>query len=384
METGPVEVFFSYSHEDEALKDELVKHLSLLRRENVISAWHDRKIGAGHEWAKEISSHLESASIVLLLVSSDFLASDYCWDTEMKRAMERHDHGEARVIPVVLRPVDWSRAPFARLNALPREGKPVTSWTNSDEAFVQIAQGIRHEVESFLSGELHPVVEAKLKSAESSRNWPNVVQIGERILKKAPNSAVARKAVGRALVARWRFNLYVGVFSSVEVRLTRSDEAKRKMDEATLRKRVMADVSRAIELEPGNADYYYIRGSIDRDRDVEERIADLNRALELKPNDAKTYYQRARYLDYDNEAAADRDYKKVIELGFEQKPFEFNVDVGLDFLQKYLPDLAAKVPAKPVPPKPHPWGPEFDKPRHKIDGLKLQKHTKEDLEKIWS
>src|SRR5262249_58027991 len=112
--------------------------------------------------------------------------------------------------------------------------------------FVRMAKASGHEVESFLSGELHPVVEAKLKSAESSRNWPNVVQIGERILKKAPNSAVARKAVARALVARWRFNLYVGVFSSVEVRLTRSDEAKRKMDDDTLRNRAVADLKRAL------------------------------------------------------------------------------------------------------------------------------------------
>ena len=104
---APVEIFISYSHKDEALRERLGTHLSLLKRQGVIDAWHDRQIGAGDEWAGAIDAHLNSAAVILLLVSADFLASDYCYDLEMTRALERHDAGDARVIPVILRSVDW-------------------------------------------------------------------------------------------------------------------------------------------------------------------------------------------------------------------------------------------------------------------------------------
>jgi len=145
-----IELFFSYSHKDEELRDELLKHLSLLKRERVIAGWHDREISAGQEWDEAIRSHLDSADIILLLISSDFMASDFCYNIEVKRAMKRHEAGEARVIPVILRPVDWKRAPFGKLAALPKDGKPVTSWSNPDEAFLNIAEGIRNAVEDLL------------------------------------------------------------------------------------------------------------------------------------------------------------------------------------------------------------------------------------------
>jgi hypothetical protein len=138
-----LEVFFSYAHEDEKLRDELVKHLSLLKRQGVIRDWHDRQITAGTEWAGAIDAHLQSAQIILMLVSADFMASDYCYDVEMQRAMERHEAREARVIPVILRPVDWQGAPFGKLQALPTDGKPITNWPNQDAAFVNVARGIR-------------------------------------------------------------------------------------------------------------------------------------------------------------------------------------------------------------------------------------------------
>jgi TIR domain len=138
-----LEVFCSYAHEDEALRDTLVKHLSPLQRQGVITAWHDRKITAGTEWAGAIDAHLQSAQIILMLVSADFMASDYCYDVEMQRAMERHEAREARVIPVILRPVDWQGAPFGKLQALPTDGKPITNWPNQDAAFVNVARGIR-------------------------------------------------------------------------------------------------------------------------------------------------------------------------------------------------------------------------------------------------
>jgi len=142
-----IEVFYSYAHEDEELRNKLDRQLSILQRLGLIVGWHDRRIGAGNEWVGQIDKHLNTAQIILLLVSDAFMASKYCWDVELKRAMERHEAGEARVIPVILRRVDWRGAPFDKLQVLPTDAKPVTSWPNIDEAFYDVAQGIRRVVE---------------------------------------------------------------------------------------------------------------------------------------------------------------------------------------------------------------------------------------------
>jgi hypothetical protein len=144
-----IEVFFSYAHEDESLRDKLATHLRLLERQGVIRGWHDRRITGGREWAGAIDEHLQTAQVILLLVSADFLASDYCYDVEVKQAMARHETAEARVIPLILRAVDWHSAPFGKLQALPKDGRPVTSWPNQDEAFLDIARGIRSVAEEF-------------------------------------------------------------------------------------------------------------------------------------------------------------------------------------------------------------------------------------------
>ncbi|MFB2897870.1 toll/interleukin-1 receptor domain-containing protein [Aerosakkonemataceae cyanobacterium BLCC-F50] len=161
-----IEVFFSYSHRDEALRDELAKHLSIMRRQGIIDAWYDRAISAGSEWAGEIDAHLNSAQIILLLISADFLASDYCYDIELKRAMERHEAGEACVIPIILKPVDWHGASFGKLQALPKNAQPITTWSDRDEAFLNVAQGIRKVVAAIASG--NPTVQPVAQDAVAS------------------------------------------------------------------------------------------------------------------------------------------------------------------------------------------------------------------------
>lgn len=138
-----VRLFLSYSHKDESLRVALGDHLAGLQREGVIDVWHDRKISAGQEWAGAIDANLEQADIVLCLVSAGFLASAYCNDRELNRALERHAAGQACVIPVILRPVEWSGSPLAKLQALPANAKPVTSWSNRDQAYRSIAVGVR-------------------------------------------------------------------------------------------------------------------------------------------------------------------------------------------------------------------------------------------------
>ncbi|MBZ5726888.1 MAG: toll/interleukin-1 receptor domain-containing protein [Acidobacteriia bacterium] len=142
---GPLNVFVSYAHEDNELCRLLLKHLSQLQREGV-QGWYDRRITGGTEWAGEIDQHLNTADIILLLISPDFLASRYCYDVEMERAMERHDQDQARVVPVILRPCDWKTSPFGKFNALPRDGRPVVDWKTRDHGFLNVVEGLRRVV----------------------------------------------------------------------------------------------------------------------------------------------------------------------------------------------------------------------------------------------
>ncbi len=140
-------IFTSYAHVDEDLKTELDKYLKVLKRSSKIQSWNDRDLIAGQEWNAEIMGALEKANIILLLISIDFNSSDFIWDKELASAMKRHEAGTAHVVPVILRRCDWSKMPYAKLQALPRNGKPVTEYTNRDEAFTEIARGIESLVD---------------------------------------------------------------------------------------------------------------------------------------------------------------------------------------------------------------------------------------------
>jgi TIR domain len=145
--SAPIRLFYSYSHKDGALRDKLEESFALLKRQGLITDWHDRKISAGDEWKGAIDKNLEEAQIILLLVSASFIASDYCWDIELKRAIERHERGEARVIPIILRPCVWNTSPIGGLQALPKDAKPVIKWRPRDDGFKDVAEGIRRVIE---------------------------------------------------------------------------------------------------------------------------------------------------------------------------------------------------------------------------------------------
>jgi hypothetical protein len=142
--TGAVEVFFSYHPKDSNLRDELAKHLKPMKREGLITDWYAGNTEAGVEEKEEAKTYLDTARIILMIVSPDFLASDYHYDVEMKRALERHKAGEVRVIPIMLKPTEgWDRTDFKGLLSLPRDGRPVSKWPDKDEAFANIAGEIR-------------------------------------------------------------------------------------------------------------------------------------------------------------------------------------------------------------------------------------------------
>ncbi|HOY16953.1 MAG TPA: TIR domain-containing protein [Haliscomenobacter sp.] len=135
-------IFFSYSQYDRPYLDQLLRHMSGLRRQEKIAPWTDKDILPGEEWDDAIKNKLATADIILLLISSDFLATDYIWKVEIATAMERHERKEARVIPVFIRSCDWSGMPFSKLNGLPSKAKPVSSYADRDEAWVEVVKGI--------------------------------------------------------------------------------------------------------------------------------------------------------------------------------------------------------------------------------------------------
>lgn len=178
------EVFFSYTHHDESMRNELEVHLTMLKRQGLIHAWHDRRIGAGNEIDHTINAHLESADIILLLVSPHFLASDYCYDREMARAMERHEAGEARVIPVILEPCDWHPAPFGKLRAVPTDGKPVSKFVNQNEGLLEVAQAVRAAIKEMAPARPIPVTEKTEVTESIPSAQANVARSSNLRLKK--------------------------------------------------------------------------------------------------------------------------------------------------------------------------------------------------------
>jgi hypothetical protein len=138
-----VEIFLSYSRKDEPLLRELEVHLAALRREGQVATWSDRMLEAGVEWEPELLRRLDSAQVLLLLISPDFLASEFCWGVEMKAALARHEAGSAKVIPVILRACDWRSTELAKLQVLPKDGLPIRKWADPDDAFLDVVQGLR-------------------------------------------------------------------------------------------------------------------------------------------------------------------------------------------------------------------------------------------------
>ena len=147
-----VKIFFCYAHEDEPLLNKLKAHLRPLQRQGLVDVWYDRDISAGTDWEQQIKERLNTAQIILLLVSPDFMDSDYCYGIEMKRAIERHEQGEAHVIPIILRPVYWQGV-LGKLQALPTDAIPIMSsgWQYQDEAFFNVTEGIRNVAVTVMS-----------------------------------------------------------------------------------------------------------------------------------------------------------------------------------------------------------------------------------------
>lgn len=167
--TKKIKIFYSYSHKDEALKEILDTHLSILRRKNIIDTWSDRKIIPGQPWDLEIEKEIEKADLILLLISADFIASDFCYEKEVTKAVEFHKKGEKTLVPILLRECDWLGAPFERIQGLPSDMRAITSkhWHNLDEAFNNVIQGLKKSINEIQINTLNLEAKTKIQSTDS-------------------------------------------------------------------------------------------------------------------------------------------------------------------------------------------------------------------------
>lgn len=200
----PLQLFYSYASSDERLRGELQAHLTLLQRQGSIATWSFRKIPPGSYWQREIDANLEAAHIILFLVSSDFIASDYCWNVEMTRALDRNRRGEATVIPIILRPCDWQTAPFGVLQALPTGAKPVVAWRPRDVAWADVTVGLRKVVHQLSSSAAVPSPALNLGRSigEAKARVDSIMSRGEAAVRESAAATFAEsRRVVRAIAA---------------------------------------------------------------------------------------------------------------------------------------------------------------------------------------
>ena len=187
-----IKLFFSYSHADDKYRDELQKHLMSLQYQGIVESWHDRRILAGQEWANLIDNELGKADIILLLVSSDFIASNYCMGIEMKLALDRHESNEAVVIPVILRSCLWQSLPFGKLQAATREGKPVEKYPSLDDAFLEITKNIETVAKRLTSQGNRSTLDNTNSNLSSGKNGASDLIGQNNILPRSSNLAIPR------------------------------------------------------------------------------------------------------------------------------------------------------------------------------------------------
>jgi tetratricopeptide (TPR) repeat protein len=194
-----IKLFYCYAREDKLLRDELEKHLSWLKRRYHLTNWHDREILPGEEWEQAIDKHLNTAHLILLLISPDFMASDYCFGKEMQRALARHKAGTCRVVPILLRPTYWKDAPFSTLQILPTDAKPVTRWPDRDEAFENIVTEISRTIEDLLISLKTKEWLEEGNALYNLKRYEEALAAYEQAIRLDPNDADAYNGKGIAL-----------------------------------------------------------------------------------------------------------------------------------------------------------------------------------------
>ena len=297
-----IEIFCCYAREDQELLRLLKKHLMPLQRQGLITIWSDTDINAGIEWEKEIEKHLDTAHIILLLVSPDFMNSEYCYSKEMRQAMERHERAEARVIPIILRPTIWRGTPFDKLQALPTNAKPVTerkSWDTADDALYDVAESINTVVKKLRI----QVFLAEATRLSKEQRYEEALLIYEQLLQLAPEYASAYVGKGEALLALGRDEESLDAFDKARQRDFSIADARFSQNRAVALRKLqryeesLAAYDEAIRHDPLTAHFYAEKAEILLHlRHYQEALAAYEQLLRLEPDKAEHYQHKGDLL----------------------------------------------------------------------------------------
>lgn len=151
-------IFISYAHKDEELKKQFETHLSGLKRQNVVDVWDDRQVLIGEKWDEKIKNKLLTSDIVIFLISSDFLASEYINEVEIKETILRHKNNEVLIAPIFLRPCDFESSILSGFQGVPRDAKFITTWSDKDSAFLEVINELKKLINEFIPKEKPTVV----------------------------------------------------------------------------------------------------------------------------------------------------------------------------------------------------------------------------------
>ena len=310
-ELAKIKIVYCYAHKDKAYLEALDRHLGTLKRLGQITTWHDREILPGGEWRYEINSQLLTADIVLLLISPNFISSNYCYSVEMQRVLRRRELGKVHVIPIILRPVDWKETPLSDLQLLPTEGKPITMWRNRDEAFQDVVKGIRKVIEILST-----------QKGKGRRRYQEDIYIplSEKELQEA--LAIQEEAI--------RFNPYNAYAWSQKAKILLELEDYHK---------VLTVLEQAIRLNPNNAEFYWRKGDIIDYlfNDLDKALALYEEAIRLDPANPYPQFRMSLvllFLGRDDDAL--RAIKKAIELDPDNPlRYEDTKEIILEALEKW-------------------------------------------------
>jgi TIR domain len=276
----PLRVFCSYSRKDEGYLNDLRDWLHDLERQGLIEWWHDREIVPGREYEKDIDKHLRNADIILLLVSPTFMASDYVYAKEVSVAVDRHERDEVRVIPIIVRRTRWERAPFAKLQALPKDAKPVTAWIDKDEAWFSVAEGVEKAVEELLVERQEQAAKERYRKAVEEA-WAD---------KKLSDAEAQRLG---ALASELGISVDTSTYIEREAMSGTAEETIERQEREDREKRLEGLYARARELY-GNRRWQEVEEVFDRIRSEDATYPDPERLLSLAREALKTEQEQER------------------------------------------------------------------------------------------
>jgi tetratricopeptide (TPR) repeat protein len=293
MNRQPIALFYSYAHTatDERFQQQLERRLALLQRDGVIDTWHFRKIVPGADWKQAIDHHLRKATLILLLISPDFIASNDQYDIEMKQAMEQQRKGESRVLPIIIRPVDWSSTPFARLQTLPLDTRPVAAYPNRDDVYQEITECIKGVIDEWFSSR---TIEEWIDKADMQSNLEDMLWCVRQVLRIDQNHLAATLLKGRIL--RW-LEYFDEALETVDSLLQSSPTCmiayaeKVRILKFTRRYQEALDVcEQASQRDPQFAPIYYLKADIlIKDGRYHEALRLSQKSIDLDKNDGEAY-----------------------------------------------------------------------------------------------